>query len=216
MSVTIHTPVSAGLTASEVDAWRDVPASVTVDLEPGAQIDPAIRALTQSNRPLTLLGPAFTVACLPPDFGSVVLALDEAKTSDVVVIAAAGHLDHAVIGEILGGHLRAKGCAGLVVDGVVRDIGALGHWQDFPVYARGVNPLGPTSANAGTIQAPVEIGGRLVEPGDLVIGDPDGLAVLTPAQARARLSDAQAKLALEREWIEGLATGKGARAVFGL
>ena len=103
MSVTIHTPVSAGLTASEVDAWRDVPASVTVDLEPGAQIDPAIRALTQSNRPLTLLGPAFTVACLPPDFGSVVLALDEAKTGDVVVIAAAGHLDHAVIGEILGG-----------------------------------------------------------------------------------------------------------------
>ena len=76
------------------------------------------------------------------------------------------------------------------------------------VHALGGNALGRVPPGGGP-----EL---ILEPGDRVIGDPDGPAVLPPAQARARLSDAQAKLALEREWIEGLATGKGARAVFGL
>ena len=126
MSITLHPPTTAGLSAEELLAWRTVPVSVAVDLEPSAQVDPALRAVTRPDLPLALIGPALTIACTPPDFGAVVKALDEARPSQVVVIDAGGHLNHAVIGEILGGHLRAKGCAGLVVDGAVRDIAELG------------------------------------------------------------------------------------------
>lgn len=216
MSITIHTPASPGLSVQDAQAWQDVPVSVAVDLEPGCQIDPAIRAQTQPGLPLALLGPAFTIRCTPPDFGAVVRALDEVAAGQVVVIAAGGVLSHAMIGEILGGHLRAKGCAGLVVDGAVRDISDLGTWPDFPVFARSINPLGPTSARSGTINAPVEIGGCLVEPGDLIIGDRDGLVALPPALAQARLNVARAKLELEQQWIERLSAGTSAVEIFGL
>jgi 4-hydroxy-4-methyl-2-oxoglutarate aldolase len=216
MSITLHPPTTAGLSAEELLAWRTVPVSVAVDLEPAAQVDPALRAVTRPDLPLALIGPALTIACTPPDFGAVVKALDEARPGQVVVIDAGGHLNHAVIGEILGGHLRAKGCAGLVVDGAVRDIAELGSWSDFPVFARSINPRGPTSAQHGAINAAVTLGGVSVESGDLIIGDRDGLAVLSPKVARRLLADAQAKLTLEAEWIEGLASGQSAAEIFGV
>lgn len=216
MSVTVHTPNIPALEESLIQAWRGVPVSVAVDLLPECQINPAVRAQTMHDRPIQMAGPALTVSCNPPDFGAVVHALDTVRAGQVVVIDAGAQTSHAVIGEILGGHLRAKGCAGLVVHGAVRDISDLGSWADFPVFALGVNPLGPTSANDGSINAPVTVGGVAIQPGDLVLGDRDGLAALSPQMAVQRLRDAQAKLALEAEWINGLASGKSAREVFGL
>ena len=216
MSVTIHTPNTHALEEPLVKAWRDVPVSVAVDLVPNSQIDPVVKAHAVHDRPIQMAGPALTVSCTPPDFGAVVRALDEVCAGRVVIIDASAQTSHAVIGEILGGHLRAKGCAGLVVNGAVRDISDLGNWDDFPVFALSINPLGPTSANDGSINTPVKVGGVVIRPGDLVLGDRDGLAVLTPEQAQDRLHDAQVKLALEAEWIEGLASGKSAKEVFGL
>ena len=82
------------------------------------------------------------------DFGAVLYALDLLKPGDVLVIAAGGRADTAMIGDILGGHLRAKGGAGLICDGAVRDTDWLAAWDDVPVYARHVNPRGPIRPSA--------------------------------------------------------------------
>ena len=132
------------------------------------------------------------------------------------MISAAGNSEFAMIGEILGGHARSRGCVGLVCDGAVRDVASLAGWADFSVFSRFVTPRGPTSAERGAVNAPVVVGGRIVTPGDLVIGDDDGLVALSPSAARARIAGAEAKIAREAGWIESLAGGKSAAAAFGL
>jgi len=212
----VSTP-SPDLTAAEFEAWRDVPVAVAVDLgRDMGQIDPDIRPLNPPGRQPRLFGRAVTVLCEPPDFGAVVRAMDVVGPGDVLMIAAGGHRDTAMIGEILGGHLRNRGCAGLVCDGAVRDVATLAGWADFSVFTRFVTPRGPSSAERGALNVPVLIGGRLVTPGDLVIGDDDGLVALSPASVRARIGDAQAKLAREAIWIESLAGGRTAKETFGL
>ena len=108
------------------------------------------------------------------------------------------------------------GVAGVVCDGAVRDTGTLGGWDDFAVYSRWINPRGPSSAERGAVNLPVMIGGTRVAPGDLVIGDDDGLVVLTPQNAKAFIADAEAKLLWETSWTADLAAGTSAVEVFGL
>jgi 4-hydroxy-4-methyl-2-oxoglutarate aldolase len=157
-----------------------------------------------------------TALCEPPDFGAVLQALELVGPGDVLVIAAGGHAETAMIGEILGGQLRRLGCRGLVCDGAVRDVGTLAGWADFSVFTRWVTPRGPASAERGAVNLPVVFGGRPVGPGDLVIGDDDGLVALTPAAVRSRIGDAEAKLALEAEWEASLAGGRSVLETFGL
>lgn len=216
MAVVINERPAPGIDADLLAAWKEIPVSIAVDLEPGQQIDNAIRPQTFGGGPLRLIGPAMTVSCTTPDFGAVVHALDQIQAGEVLVIAAGGALDVAVVGEILGGHLREIGCAGIVVDGVVRDIETLGSFPDFPVYARGVNPRGPSSASEGEINAQVTLGGCLVTPGDLILGDRDGLAVLPADLARSRLAEAQEKIVQEQRWIADLKDRKPVTEVFGL
>lgn len=217
MAVVIHSPAGSGLTAAETEAWRSVPVAVAVDLgRDVGQIDPAIRPLNPPGRQPPLFGRAVTVFCEPPDFGAVVHALDIVGPGDVLVIAASGNAEFAMSGEILGGYLRKRGCAGLICDGAVRDVATLAGWPDFSVYSRSITPRGPTSAERGAVNAPVVVGGRLVTPGDLVIGDDDGLVALSPSTVRTRIKDAQAKIAREAEWIASLESGRSARETFGL
>ncbi len=217
MPVTLHTPAPRTLTTAEIARWHAVPVAVAVDQCPGGgQIDPAIRPLRPAGQQPRLFGPAVTVRCEAPDFGAVLHALDVIGPDEVLVIDAGGHRDTAMIGDILSGHLRAKGVAGVVVDGAVRDTGTLGQWNDFAVFSRWVTPRGPTGADRGAVNLPVVVGGCLVAPGDLVIGDDDGLVALTPSLARDRIAAAEAKLAREGDWIRGLASGLSAANVFGL
>jgi len=217
MPVTIHTPSPRSLTEAEIARWRAVPVAVAVDqCRDWGQIDPAIRPLRPAGQQPRLCGPAVTVRCEAPDFGAMLYALDLIGPGEVLVVDAGGHRDTAMIGDILSGHLRAKGVAGVVVDGAVRDTGTLGQWNDFAVFSRWVTPRGPTGAEKGAVNPPVVIGGCLVSPGDLVIGDDDGLMALTPALVRTRIAAAEAKLAKEEAWIAGLTSGKLAVEVFGL
>jgi regulator of RNase E activity RraA len=216
MTVVAHPNPGLAITAAEIEAWRAVPVAVAVDLLGGVgHVDPAIRPLNPPGRQPRLFGRAVTVRCEPPDFGAVVRVLDIAGPGDVVMIAAAGNAGFAMIGEILGGHLRRRGCAGLVCDGAVRDVATLAGWPDFSVYTRWVTPRGPLSAERGAVNGPVAIGGQIVNPGDLVIGDDDGLVVLSPDAVRTRVKDAEARLALEARWTESLASGRTARDTFG-
>jgi regulator of RNase E activity RraA len=217
MPVTLHTPDALDLTPGEIARWGRVPVAVAVDLGRDAgQIDPAIRPLRPAGTQPRLFGQAATVRCEAPDFGAVLHALDVIRRGQVLVIDAGGHRDTAMIGDILSGHLRARGVAGIVCDGAVRDTGTLGGWDDFPVFSRWITPRGPTGADRGAVNLPVVIGGCLVSPGDLVIGDDDGLVALTQQIVRTRIADAEAKLAREAAWMDALASGKSASEVFGL
>lgn len=216
MRVTLHRPPPVSAPA-EIARWRPVPVSVAVDLARDiGQIDPAIRPLRPPGQQPRLFGRAVTVRCEPPDFGAVLHAMDVVGDGDVLVIAADGHAETAMIGEIVSGHLRRRGAVGVVCDGAIRDVGTLAGWNDFSVYTRFITPRGPSSAARGAVNAPVVIGGRLVTPGDLIIGDDDGLVALGPDAIRSRIGDAEAKLALETQWETKLQAGTPAREIFGL
>jgi 4-hydroxy-4-methyl-2-oxoglutarate aldolase len=217
MTVTLHAPSPSNLTLSEIARWVLVPTTIVADLVLGAgQIDPAIRPLRPAGLQPKLFGQAVTVRCEAPDFGAVLHALDVIERGQVLVIDASGHRDTAMIGDILCGHLRNKGVAGLICDGAIRDAGTLGGWDNFPVFSRWITPRGPIGAERGVVNLPVVIGGCLVAPGDLVIGDDDGLVALSPEAARTFIAGAEAKLTREVECISALASGKSAAEVFGL
>jgi 4-hydroxy-4-methyl-2-oxoglutarate aldolase len=217
MPVTIQPTSPSSLTTAETDRWRAVPVAVAVDLgRDVGQIDPAIRPLRPAGQQPRLFGRAVTALCEPPDFGSVLYAVDLIGPDDVLVIAAAGHAETAMIGEIVGAQVRRKGGVGVLCDGAIRDVATLAGWPDFPVFTRFVTPRGPSSANRGAVNVPVVVGGQLVSPGDLVIGDDDGLVALAPAAVRARIADAEAKLDLEAEWEASLSGGRSIRETFSL
>ncbi len=217
MPVIVHTPPTVTLNQAETERWNRIPAAVAVDVSKAVcQIDPAIRPLCPPGRQPRLFGRAVTVQCEPPDFGAVLYAVELIQPGDVLVIAAEGHADTAMIGEIVGGHLRRRGGRGLVCDGAIRDVAELANWSDLSIFSRFITPRGPTGAVRGTVNAPVAIGGRLVSPGDVVIGDDDGLVSLDPVSTRSLIKHAETKLALEAEWQASLAGGRSIAKTFGL
>ncbi|MEZ5930994.1 MAG: RraA family protein [Alphaproteobacteria bacterium] len=216
MTVTIHRVPDDILTPEEIEPWRVVSVAVAVDLIPEEQLDIGIRPINPPGRQPKLFGRAVTAQCVPPDFGAVLHALDRIAKGDVLVIAADGKDEAAMIGEILGGHLRNLGGAGLICDGAIRDVATLAGWDDVSVFTRAVNPRGPTGADQGAVNLPVEISGRLVSPGDLIIGDDDGLVALSPSSVRSRLADAEARLGVEASWVKALASGQSMAETFGL
>lgn len=203
--------------AAAIERWRQVPVAVAVDVSHAeCQIDRSIRPLCAPGQQPRLFGRAVTALCEPPDFGAVLYALDRIKPGDVLVIAAGGHVETAMIGEILGGHLRRLGACGLVCDGAIRDVAELAKWNDLPVFSRAITPRGPTSADRGRVNCSVVIGGRLVNPGDLIIGDDDGLASLDPKSIVKFIAEAEGKLAKEAEWQASLAANRTVAETFQL
>ena len=216
MTITVHQPEIAPVADDLLARWRAVPVPVAVDLAPERQIDPAIRPLLPPLVQPLLFGRAVTVRCEPPDFGAVVRALPFVSPGRVLVIDAGGDRVTAMIGDVLGGQLHRQGAAGLVCDGAIRDVDGLAALSGLPAYARSVTARGPVSATGGAVNAPVTIGGCTVAPGDLLIGNGDGLVALPPPLLAALIDRAEAKLVLEAEWSARLAAGEDARAVFGL
>jgi len=155
---------------------------------------------------MRLAGPALTVEVRPGDNLMIHAAMALAKPGDVLVIDGKGDDTSALMGEIMVSQCMAIGIAGIVVYGAVRDteaIRALG----FPMYATGANPNGPTKQVPGRINWPVSVGGVTVRPGDLVVGDADGVVVIEPVKVAAAVEAAKQKLADETARIEGIRSG---------
>jgi 4-hydroxy-4-methyl-2-oxoglutarate aldolase len=164
-------------------------------------LDPAIRPLTGTP---ALIGSAFTVTC-SGDFLPVLKALQQAQAGDVLVVDAAGGR-RAVAGELFATEAARRKLAGIVVDGAVRDsrsIGGLG----LPVYARSVHPLAGGAAETGSSRLPVRCGGVLVQPGDIVFGDSDGVVVASRRELERILPVAEGIQAAEAAVLERLAAG---------
>jgi 4-hydroxy-4-methyl-2-oxoglutarate aldolase len=215
--ITVHAVNRAAIDATLLQRWARVPAAIIADVSKGAAlVDPAIRPLRPAGQQPRLMGRAVTAICVPPDFGAVLAALDGVEPGDVLVIDAQGFRTHAMIGEILGGFLRRRQVAGIVCDGAVRDVAELAGWSDFSVFSRFISPAGPTGWSQGQVNGMAMIGGRAIAPGDLVIGDDDGLVALDEDMLRVLIDHAEAKLALEAKWQAELASGQSIARIFGL
>lgn len=150
-----------------------------------------------------LLGPALTVKCIPGDNLLLYKAIDMAKTGDVIVVDAQGELSNAITGELMLTWAKFKGITGIVVDGAVRDAGAIKK-MDIAVYAAGVTPNGPFKNGPGEINVPITCGGIVVNPGDIVVGDEDGIVVINPKEAPELLEKVQATIAKETKIMEDI------------
>jgi regulator of RNase E activity RraA len=146
-------------------------------------MDPAI----QSRSGLPLCGLAVTVSCRPGDNLMVHKALDVAAAGDVVVVNTWGNTTSAVFGELMCQTASAKKLGGIVVDGAVRDVAGIAGLR-FPAFSRTVSPGACDKDGPGEINVPIACGGVVVNPGDIVVGDQDGLAVVPRAQAEEVLS----------------------------
>ncbi|WP_406624162.1 RraA family protein [Acidovorax sp. SDU_ACID1] len=153
-----------------------------------------------------MAGPALTVKTRPGDNLMVHKALQLAVPGDVIVVDAGGDLTNAIIGEIMVGDAVLRQFGGIVINGAIRDAGAL-RAGDFPVFAAGVTHRGPYKDGPGEINVPIAIDGMVIEPGDLVIGDEDGLLCVPYAEAANLLAAAQAKQEVEARMVAGIADG---------
>lgn len=153
-----------------------------------------------------MAGPALTVKTRPGDNLMVHKALQLAVPGDVIVVDAGGDLTNAIIGEIMVGDAVLRQLGGIVINGAIRDAGAL-RAGDFPVFAAGVTHRGPYKDGPGEINVPIAIDGMVIEPGDLVIGDEDGLLCVPYAEAANLLAAAQAKQEVEARMVAGIADG---------
>lgn len=157
-------------------------------------IDPACR----------LAGPAFTVDCCPADNLMLHYAVQKARPGDVLVVDAKGFMEAGPWGDVLTIQAMKLGIAGLLINGCVRDanlIIALG----FPVFCRGLSIKGTAKQQAGQVNVPVAMGDVLIHPGDIIVGDRDGVAVVPHAEVTSAIASAQArenKEAQQRQAIE--------------
>jgi regulator of RNase E activity RraA len=158
-----------------------------------------------------MLGLALTVRVAPGDNLMVHKAIDIAKPGDVIVVDAGGDCSQAIIGEIMSTLAAKRRVAGMVIDGAIRDSGAIGAAK-FPVYARGVTHRGPYKNGPGEINVPVSVGGMVVCPGDIVVGDEDGVVCVPVDIAPRVLAAAKAKAKEEDAILAGIRKGKVDRA----
>ncbi|HSH92215.1 MAG TPA: RraA family protein [Ramlibacter sp.] len=167
----------------------------------------ALHGRIQALRPrMKVAGTAFTVEVRPGDNLMIHAAMSMAKPGDVLVIDGKGDLTAALMGTIMMTACQQLGIAGVVVDGAVRDTLEIDE-MDFPVFAAGSNPNGPTKNCPGRIGHPVTVGGVTVHPGDFVIGDADGVVVVEREKIESLLPAAVKKVADESARIAAIKKG---------
>lgn len=153
-----------------------------------------------------LCGTAFTVKARPGDNLLATKAIHLAKPGDVIVISGGFDMNLSVWGGVMSAMARAKGIAGVVTDGIVRDV-AETRASGLPVFAIGLTPVGPTKESAGQINLPISCGGVVVNPGDIIVGDEDGV-VVRKGEAGEVLDRTHDRMEVERQWFEQIARGE--------
>lgn len=175
-------------------------------------MDYTIKPILQGT---TLCGPAVTVLTRPGDALYVQKVIDILKPGDVVVIDAGGVRELSCIGERLCYYMQLKGAAGVVVDGAVRDIRGIINIK-FPVFSNSVSARIFGSAGPGAINVPIQCGGIMVNPGDIIVGDDDGVISIPGEDAEKVLKAADDHLAGELRRLKLIQEGKSITEVFNL
>ncbi|MER6007060.1 RraA family protein [Nonomuraea sp. NPDC051941] len=156
-------------------------------------LDSRIRPIWPGAR---VAGRAFTIWTRSGDNALIHQALDVVEPGDVIVVNGGGDESRALIGELIGQRAKNKGVAGFVIDGAVRDADGLGE-MGMPVFARAVTPAGPYKNGPGHLGRTVAVGGVAVAPGDLILGDADGVVVVPLAEAERVAQAAEAVFVTE-------------------
>lgn len=181
--------------ADVIEAFREVPVAVAGDCM-GRSIGAVGLRTYHGALDLTLCGPALTVRVRPGDNLMIHKALTMAQAGDVLVIDGAGDLTQALMGGLMRTTALARRLGGLVIDGAIRD---LVEWAEggLPVFARGHTHRGPSKEGPGEINVPVSCAGLVVQPGDLMLGDADGVIAIPASETASLLAAAKAHLKKE-------------------
>lgn len=159
----------------------------------------------------TMAGTAVTARSRGGDNLTYLRALEFCRPGDVLVIDAGGDLANAVVGGILTFYADRIGLAGVVIDGAIRDVAEI-RSRDFPVYARGVTHRGPYKDGPGEINVPISVGGMVVNPGDILLGDQDGLLAIPPQDAAELIAKARGVLEAEARTMQAMREGRWDRS----
>lgn len=205
-----------------IEKFRDVPvANICDNMGRIYGLDARVRPYNK----VRLLGPAFTVKVPLGDNLMFHKALDMAQPGDIVAVDGEGCMDHSLCGEIMMRTAIKRGIAGFLIGGCIRDVESL---VDMPlaVYALGVQPKGPYKNGPGEINVPISIGGQAILPGDLLVGDSDGVVVIRKADAPDVLAKALKHNAMEigkfrkieegtldKSWVDETLAKKGCELV---
>lgn len=175
-------------------------------------IDSGMKPIDPASR---LVGPALTVDTRPADNLMLHYALLKAKPGDVLVVDAKGFLEAGPWGDVLTAAALKAGVAGLMIHGAVRDAQAI-VGMGFPVFCRGLSIKGTGKVHPGRINEPVCIGDVLIRPGDIVVGDRDGLVVVSPDEVVSVLESARAREAKEAGFRSAIEKGASTTELLGL
>ncbi|MGN0205385.1 MAG: RraA family protein [Coprococcus sp.] len=157
-----------------------------------------------NNKPL--VGTAFTVKVPSGDNLVAQMALDYAKPGDIIVIDGAGYTDRALVGGMMLTYAEERKLGGFVVNGAVRDLDDIQN-SPLPVFAKAATPLGPYRDGPGEVNVPVVCGGQVVMPGDILVGDADGIVVIPQRDAADVLEAARQNLANEQAEMQRMRDG---------
>ncbi|WP_184050716.1 RraA family protein [Paraburkholderia sp. MM5384-R2] len=206
----IHSPPVLA-PAEIIEALREI---VTPHISDSLQRVSGVVGLKRYHRSRKLVGTAFTVKTRPGDNLLIYKALMDMSPGHVLVVDGGTDTTNALVGELIMLYAQQRGCAGFVLDAAIRDSAAFFE-ADFPCYARGSSHRGPYKVGPGAINVPVSVGGQVISPGDVIVGDEDGVvsfqaseapkildAVATIAANESRIKDEIATGAREQSWLQ--------------
>ena len=196
-------PVSPVLVPALADVFASIPTSLLSD---NLQRLEGVLGLQRYNRSRKLVGSAVTVKLRAGDNLLTYKALSMMSPGHVLVVDAGGVTSNAIVGELLLLYAQQRGCAGFVIDGAIRDTAAFAE-ADFPCYARGVTHRGPFKTGPGSINFAVSIGGQVIHPGDVVVGDEDGIVSFAVTEADRLIAAAERSRKKEQAIREEILTG---------
>lgn len=205
MGLQINAFPDHALSAAEVEKWRGIPAAIASDeLNRTATPDAGLKLVTPAA---PLVGLAFTVRAMAGDNLALHHAVARAVPGSILMIDAGGYDRNAVWGGILHRMAQARGVAAVVVDGCIRDVAEI---RSSPVacYGRGNVPAGPHKGWGGEINGTIQIGGAVVNPGDLVVGDEDGLTIIPYAERGAIYQRCRERIKAEADIIRRIEAGE--------
>lgn len=200
-----HQPDLPSITAAQKADWSEIPSAVAADMLNRAQtVGSRVQPLFEGIR---LVGRARTVQCMVGDNGPIQMFMRYAEPGDVLVVDGGGFTDTALWGGLLTEQAVKLGVAGVVADAGLRDVAEIRE-RKFPCYGAGINPAGPHKGFGGAIDGPISCAGCPVSPGDLVLGDDDGVTIVPHAQLDDVLAACREKLASEAQLVADIQSGK--------
>ncbi len=201
------------LQQAEIDAWSKIPTAViSDDLNRTGTMHSAIKSIAPGR---SFAGQALTVQTMVGDNGTLHYALTSSWPGCVMVVDGRGHEETAIWGGILTAGAEAKAITAVVIDGAVRDAEELRE-SSCSVFARAVIPNGPHKGFGGSINGPIQCAGVPVAPGDLVVGDEDGVVVIPLNQLSGLMAKCEARISKEERFLVEIAKGVSTVELMGL